>query len=368
MADPRITRMAQVLVRYSVAVKPGEPVLIHCTDLAAPLVREIYREALRAGGHPEVNAGVPGLAEIFYKEASEAQLTYVSPLRELAVERYPVHIHIGAPHNVKELAGVDSRKQAMRSRALADLETRFMEKAALGEIRWVYAEYPTQALAQEAGMSLAEYEEFLFSACRLDEPDPAAAWQQVAAEQERICRALEQVDVLRIVAPDTDLTLRVGGRKWVSADGHYNFPDGEVFTGPVEDSANGHIRFSFPGIYAGKEIEDIRLTFRDGRVVEASARRGEDLLHALLDSDDGARYLGELGIGTNFQIQRFTRNMLFDEKIGGTIHLAIGAGYPETGSRNKSGVHWDMLCDMRDGGEIWADGRLIYQAGRFVLQ
>lgn len=173
--------------------------------------------------------------------------------------------------------------------------------------------------------------------------------------------------MLRIVAPDTDLTLRVGGRKWVSADGHNNFPDGEVFTGPVEDSADGYIRFSFPGIYAGKEIEDIRLEFDRGRVVRATARRGEDLLHALLDSDEGARYLGELGIGTNFEIQRFTRNMLFDEKIGGTIHLAVGAGYPETGSRNKSGVHWDMLCDMRDGGEIWADGRLIYRAGRFLL-
>ncbi|HEY8498246.1 MAG TPA: aminopeptidase, partial [Limnochordales bacterium] len=312
--DPRLTRMAQVLVHYSVGVRPGEPVLIQSTDLAAPLVREVYREALRAGGHPEVVVGLPGLGEVFYQEASEAQLAYVSPMRELAVERYPVHIHIGAPHNVKELSGVDPRKQAARSRALAPLDARFMERAARGELRWVFAQYPTQALAQEAGMSLADYEAFVFSACRLDEPDPAAAWRQVAAEQERICRALERADVLRIVAPDTDLTLRVGGRRWISADGHYNLPDGEVFTGPVEDSASGHIRFSFPGIYAGREVEDIRLTFREGRVVEATARRGEALLHALLDSDPGARCLGELGIGTNFQIQRFTRDMLFDEK------------------------------------------------------
>ncbi|MEW6047773.1 MAG: aminopeptidase [Bacillota bacterium] len=367
MADPRVSKVAQVLVRYSVSVKPGEPVLIQSSELAAPLVREVYREVLRAGGHPEVFAGLPGLAEVFLKEASDEQLAYVSPVRELTVDRYPVHVHIGAPHNVKELSGVDSKKQAARSRALAPLNNRFMERSARGELRWVYAEYPTQALAQEAGMSLADYEEFVFAACHVNDPDPVAAWRRFHDEQERICQALGKADVLRIVAPDTDLTLRVGGRRWENADGRYNFPDGEVFTGPVEDSATGYIRFSFPGIYAGKEIEDIRLEFDNGKVVKATARRGEDLLHALLDSDEGARYLGELGIGTNFEIQRFTRNMLFDEKIGGTIHLAVGAGYPETGSRNKSGVHWDMLCDMRDGGEIWADGRLIYRAGKFLV-
>ncbi|MBE3599365.1 MAG: aminopeptidase [Limnochordaceae bacterium] len=368
MRDPRVSRMAEVLVRYSVEVKPGDLVLVQGSDLASPLIAEVYREVLRAGGHPDVVTGVPGLSEIFYKEASQAQLEHVSPLAQLSVEKYQVHVSIGGAHNVKHLAGVDPKRQAVRSKALAPLNTLFMQRAARGELRWVYTEFPTNALAQEAGMSLADFEEFVFAACKVDRPDPIAAWRSVHDEQERICRFLERFDVLRIVARDTDLTLRVGGRKWENADGKANFPDGEVFTGPVEDSANGYIRFSFPGIYAGKEIEDIRLEFQDGKVVKATARRGEELLHALLDSDPGARYLGELGIGTNFEIQRFTREMLFDEKIGGTVHLAVGAGYPETGSKNESGVHWDMLCDMRDGGEIYGDGRLIYRSGKFLLE
>lgn len=367
MIDPRVTRWAEVLVRYSVEVKPGELVLVEGSDLSAPLITEVYREVLRAGGHPDIAVRLPGLSEILLEEGSDAQIQHVSPLSELAVDKYPVHISIGGPHNVKELAGVDPARQAMRSRARASLNNRFMQRAARGELRWVYTEFPTHALAQEAGMSLRDMEAFVLSACRLDRPDPVTAWREVHDEQERLCRFLERCDVLRIVAADTDLTLRVGGRKWENADGRANFPDGEVFTGPVEDSASGYIRFSFPGIFAGKEIEDIRLTFEKGRVVEASARRGEELLQALLDSDPGARYLGELGIGTNFQIQRFTREMLFDEKIGGTIHLAVGSGYPETGSTNQSGIHWDMLCDMRDGGEIYADGKLVYRSGRFLM-
>lgn len=367
MPDPRLAKMAQVLVRYSVGVKPGDKVFIQGSELAAPLMRELVRETLRAGGHPDVHAGVPGALEIFFKEASEDQLKHISPLQELVVGTYDCFINVKAPHNVKELAGVDPARQALHTRAMAPVNMTFMKRASSGELRWVLTQFPTQAGAQEAGMSLAEFEEFVFAACRLDEDDPVAAWQRVHDEQERLVERLGQVKELRIVAPDTDLTLSVEGRRWINADGRANFPDGEVFTGPVEDSAQGRIRFSFPGIYAGKEIEDIRLEFKDGKVVAAQAARGEDLLHALLDSDEGARFLGEIGIGTNFQIRRFSREMLFDEKIGGTVHLAVGAGYPETGSTNESGVHWDMLCDLRQGGEIYGDGRLIYREGRFLF-
>ncbi|BAS26478.1 aminopeptidase [Limnochorda pilosa] len=367
MPDPRLSKMAQVMVRYSVAVKPGDKVFVQGSELAAPLLREVLRETLRAGGHPDVHANVPGAMEVFFKEASEEQLKHISPLQELVVGTYDCFINVMAPHNVKELSGVDPGRQAAHSRAMAPINTTFMRRAADGELRWVLTQYPTQAAAQEASMSLAEYEEFVFSACRLDDPDPVAVWQRVHEEQEHLIEKLSQLSEIRIVAADTDLTLSVAGRRWENADGKANFPDGEVFTGPVEDSAQGRIRFSFPGVYGGKEIEDIRLEFRDGKVVEARAAKGEDLLHALLDSDEGARYLGELGIGTNFQIQRFTREMLFDEKIGGTVHLAVGAGYPETGSTNQSGVHWDMLCDMRQGGEIYGDGKLVYREGRFLF-
>ena len=215
-------------------------------------------------------------------------------------------------------------------------------------------------------MSLAEYAEFVFGAGLMNEDDPVAHWREIDAQQDKICQFLNTRSQLRIVSKDTDISMSIAGRKWINCSGHENFPDGEVFTGPVEDSVNGHIRFSFPGIYAGKEIEDIRLEFKDGKVVKATAAKGEELLQALLDTDAGARYVGEVAVGTNFGIQKFTRNMLFDEKIGGTVHLAIGASYPESGGKNESGIHWDMLCDMREGGEIYADGQLIYKSGKFL--
>jgi aminopeptidase len=216
-------------------------------------------------------------------------------------------------------------------------------------------------------MSLAEYTDFVFGAGLLDHDDPVAEWRRIDAQQEKICDILNTKSDLRIVSTDTDISMSIAGRKWINCSGHENFPDGEVFTGPVEDTVNGHIRFSFPGIYAGKEIEDIRLEFKDGKVVKATAAKGEELLQALLETDEGARFVGELAVGTNFGIQNFTQNMLFDEKIGGTVHLAIGASYPESGGKNKSGIHWDMLCDMREGGEIYADGELIYRNGNFSI-
>lgn len=367
MFDPRIERMAQVLVRYSLGLKEGDVFLIRGSDLSAPLIKAVYREALRAGAHPEVWTSVPGLAEIFYREASDAQLEFVSPFLKLATETFDAYLAIRGDYNTRALSGVDPARQAKAAKASSGVMKTYMDRAAAGVFRWCGTQYPTHAQAQEANMSLDEYAEFVFQACRLNEDDPVAAWRAVEEEQSRLIERLRGYDQLRIVGDGTDLTLRVGGRTWVSADGKRNFPDGEIFTGPVEDSANGTIRFSFPGIHAGKEIEDIRLTFEQGKVVKASAARGEELLKALLATDEGAAYLGEIGIGTNYGIERFTKNMLFDEKIGGTVHLAVGAGYPETGSKNKSGIHWDMLCDLRSGGEIYGDGELIYKDGKFLF-
>ncbi|MTI96701.1 MAG: aminopeptidase [Firmicutes bacterium] len=368
MTDPRIEKLAKLLVNYSLGIEKGQHLMIRSTALAEPLVEAVYKQAILAGAHVSTNIGLANLQEIFYKHASDEQLEYLQPLQEFVTENFDAFLAIGADFNTKALAGVDPARIAKNRKATAKNQTRFMERAAKGELRWCYTEFPTHASAQEAGLSLSEFSEFVVGAGLLHLDNPVSEWQRIDQEQEKICRWLEAKSRLRIVSTDTDISMSIADRKWINCSGRENFPDGEIFTGPVEDTVNGHIRFSFPGIYAGKEIEDIRLEFKDGKVVNASAAKGEDLLHALLDTDEGARYVGEVAVGTNFGIQRFSRNMLFDEKIGGTVHLAIGASYPESGGKNESGIHWDMLCDMRTGGEIYADDELIYKDGKFTIQ
>jgi aminopeptidase len=243
---------------------------------------------------------------------------------------------------------------------------RFMERWSSGALRWCGTLFPTHAHAQDAGMSLCEYEEFVFSAGMLDRDDPAVAWSNLYTELQRIARWLGQHDEIHIVAPDTDLIYRVGGRKWIDASGINNFPDGEVFTSPIESSVNGTVRFSYPAVYGGNEVQDVRLTFRDGKVIEATATHGQAFLNAMLDQDPGARYVGEVAFGMNYGIKRFTRNILFDEKLGGTMHVALGMSIPSTGGQNTSALHWDMVCDLR-AGKVYADGQLCYEAGRFTI-
>lgn len=367
MYDPRVEKLAKLLVQYSLGIKKGQLLLINSTMLAEPLAEAAFKEAIKAGAHVTTMMGLPSAQEIFYKHASDEQLQHVSPIQQYVMENYDAILNIIASHNTKALSGVDSKRIALNRRANAKLHQVFMERASKGELSWSLTAFPTNAAAQDANMSLAEYQDFVFGAGLLDKEDPVEEWQRINSEQAKICRYLESKKELRIVSTDTEINMSIAGRKWINGSGKENFPDGEVFTGPVEDSVNGHIRFSFPGIFSGKEIEDIRLEFKDGKVVKASAAKGEDLLHALLETDAGARYVGEVAVGTNFGIQKFTRNMLFDEKIGGTVHLAIGASYPESGGKNQSGIHWDMLCDMRQGGEIYADGELIYKDGTFTL-
>lgn len=367
MTDPRLARLAEVLTHYSLKVRPGQLVRISGPALAAPLIAEAYRAVLEAGAHAYTRVSVDGLDELFLKKATDEQLRYISPLAEHEVEKIDAELGIWAHYNTRSLTGVDPVRQAIRREATRALNRRFLERAASGALRWCGTQYPTHAEAQDAEMSLSEYEEFVFGAGLIDHPDPVAAWEKVQREQERIVRFLETKDELRLVGPDVDLTVRTGGRRWINAAGEHNFPDGEVFTGPIESATAGRVRFSFPAIHSGREVHGITLTFSEGRVVEAMAEKGEEFLRAMLDLDAGARVLGEFAFGLNYGITRFTKNILFDEKIGGTVHLAVGAAYPETGGTNTSGLHWDMICDMRAGSEVWADGEVIYRNGSFLV-
>jgi aminopeptidase len=367
LADQRIEKWAQTLVNYSVGVKAGETVVINGGVAGEELLRAIYREVIKSGGLPVVIPGLSGLSAIMLKNGSDDQLNYITPVETFIRTQADVVINVMAETNTKTLATIDPARQRMFQAARADLFQTFMNRSASGVMRWTLTLYPTDALAQDAGQSTDEYRDFVFEACKLNTDDPVAAWKAQSAEGARIIKWLEGRKSVHLTGPGTDLTVNVVGRTWINADGTHNFPDGEIFTGPVENGVDGHVTFSYPVVTAGREIEGIELTFRAGKVTEATATRGQDYLDSVLQTDEGARFLGEFAIGTNFDIDRFTRNILFDEKIGGTVHMAIGAGYPETGSQNKSAVHWDMICDLRDGGELTVDGDLLLKDGKFVV-
>ena len=366
MADARLTKLAQVLVHYSLELKPGQQLQLRTHPLADELALAVYTEAIRAGAHVFIQTVLPGAEAAFYKHASDAQLDYVSPVRRLITETFDAALVLSAEHNTRELSGTDPTRLARARLAGAPLSKIFMERSARQELRWCLTEFPTQASAQEAEMSLADYQDFVYGAGLLDQPDPVALWRAEGERQRRLINWLAGKDHVTLKGANIDLRLSIRGRTFKEADGKANFPDGEIFTGPVEESAAGWVRFRYPAIYDGQEVTDIELWFENGKVVRETASKNQALLTALLNTDAGARYLGEWGIGTNYQIQRFTKNMLFDEKIGGTIHLALGATYPETGGRNDSGLHWDMLCDMAES-EITVDGERFYHNGKPVI-
>ena len=367
MTDPRLDKLADVLVSYSTAVKPGELVRINGSTVAQPLAVAIYRAVINAGAHPHLRLVPDECAEIKLDLGSEAQLLYEDPLDLEAVERCDVSIGIWAQDNTKALSGTEPQRQALVSQGRKSYVNKFLQRASEGGLRWTGTQYPCHSSAQDAQMSLTAYEQFVFSAGKLDLDDPAAEWRRISERQQRVVDYLNGVREVRFTTPSgTDLTVAVEGRTWINCDGHENFPDGEVFTGPIEDATQGVVYYSFPAVHGGRECDGIRLEFRDGRVVDASAERGEEFLIAMLDQDEGARVLGEIALGTNYSVQQYTKNTLFDEKIGGTFHAAVGAAYPETGGKNESGLHWDMVCDLRTGGEIRADGEVIAINGRFV--
>lgn len=365
--DPRVEKMADVLVNYSVAVRPGDLVSIQSSSLGVELASACVERALQAGGNVTTRIDSEEIREAYMRTASDEQLAFISPEAGVLMDNVNCLISILAPENTKALASLDPQKMAIRGKAMEPLGETMMRRTQEGDLRWTGCAYPTQAAAQDAGMSLREYADFVYGAGLLGEDDPVAAWQAMKERQDRIIEWLQNKQEIRIVAPGTDLTVSVAGRTWVNDDGHFNFPGGEIFTGPVEDSARGQIQFTYPGFYATREVPGIRLEFRDGKVVDASAQSDEAFLQQMLDLDEGARRLGEFAFGTNPGIQRFTKSTLFDEKIGGTLHMALGRSYPQTGGTNASALHWDIVLDLRGGAEVTVDGEPFSRDGVFQI-
>jgi len=367
MQDLRIEKLADMLVNYSVGVCPGEKVWIRGGVVAQDLLLEIYKKVLLAGGYPLLQPNLAPAQEILYKFANEDQLKFISPTQKLMIETCDCSINILADENTKALSNIDPQKMVIVSQAQKDLFATFLERAAKKEFRWTLAQYPTNAHAQDAEMSFTEYADFVFNAMMPNLEDPVGYWKEISGQQEKIVEWLEGKNSIHILGPETDLRLSLKGRSFINCDCHVNVPDGEVFTGPVEDSLEGHVYYSYPAIHSGREVSGIRLWFEKGKVVKATAEKNEEFLLKTLETDEGARYVGEFAIGTNHGITKFTKNILFDEKIGGSFHMALGSSYPETGGRNQSAIHWDMICDLRDGGEIWVDDVILYKNGQFVV-
>jgi aminopeptidase len=366
MGDSRLNKLAKLLVNYSTQVKPGDFVFVMCDEVASPWMVEVVKEAVKAGAHVETLLNSQEVSEVKLKYSTEEQLLEENFLMKQLINKADVWITAWGNRNTKVNSNIDSKRLQLSSKGAASWRKIYSERMGNGKLRWCGTQFPTYSDAQEASMSFSDYENFVYEAGLLDCENPAEEWNRISAEQERWVKYLDMKKQLHIISEGTDIKVNILGRKWINCDGRVNFPDGEIFTSPVEDSIEGYITFSFPGIYAGKEIEGIKLVVEGGKVVKANAKKGEDLLLALLATDQGASFFGEVAIGTNYNIKKFTRNMLFDEKIGGTVHMAIGDSMPEAGGKNRSTIHWDMLCDMNNGGKIYADGELFYENGKFI--
>jgi aminopeptidase len=367
--DSRVARLGELIVSYSLELERGQILRVDVPPVAAPLAVELYRAALRAGGHPYANVELEQLPEILVKKGNDDQLEFLSPIAAAEIEFVDAIVTVWAESNTRALSRVPPERHQRLIASSRRLAKRRWERIAAGELRWCGVVFPTAAHAQDAEMSLDEYEQFVFRACHVEGTEnPVAHWNGVSDELNRRAEVLGEAREIRIVGPDTDLRLGVEGRKWQPADGRYNMPDGEVYTSPHEAGTEGEIRFTFPALFRGREVEDIRLRFEGGKVVAAEAARGLEFLEALLEVDDGARRLGEVAFGLNYEIDRFTNNTLFDEKIGGTMHVALGSAFEELGGRNTSALHWDLVCDLRADGEVYADGELVWRAGHFLEQ
>lgn len=373
MADIRVQKYAKILLEHSVRVKPGDRILLEGTTAAEPLLRELYIQMLEKGGHPHLMMALPGTMpfsqdEVYLTYANDSQLDFVPTFYKLAYEQFEGRVRIHSATNTKGTSNIDANKISRRSRATSVITDAQFRRGATDELKWCTTLYPTEAYAQDAGMSLMEYEDFVFGAVHANEEDPIAFWLSVKEKQQSAVDFMKDKNQVVLRGPNVDLTLSVKGRTFMNSYGVHNMPDGEIYTGPVEESVNGWVKFTYPANYQGTSVEGAELTFSNGKVTSANADKNLDFLLKTLDSDERSRYLGEFAIGTNFDIQKFTGNILFDEKIGGSFHMALGNGYPETGSKNKSSIHWDMICDMRTDSEILVDGELFYKNGQFVFE
>ena len=362
-------KLAKLAINYSVNIKKGDRVCIVGPTLAKELFQSMYIEATKAGGYPLLFAGIEGIQELKYKYASEEQLSYVDPIQKSMIEEFDSYIVISGDYNTRKLSLVDPKliSKSQGSPANREIFEILMKRIGKKELKYLVLPFPCNSLAQEANMDLFSYFEFMQKALYLDKEDPVKEWLEIERKQEIICNYLNKVDRIQVIGEDTDLKMSIKGRTWENDCGHLNLPAGEVFTSPIEDSVNGHIRFTYPGIYQGKEIENIYLEFKVGKVINSSADKGEELLKEILKIEN-ADIIGEFAIGTNYGITQFTKNMLFDEKIGGTIHCALGLGFEELGSKNRSAIHWDILKDMKlQGYKILADEKVIFEEGKWKI-
>jgi aminopeptidase len=373
LSDLRVQKYAKILVEHSTRVSPGDRILIEATTAAEPLIRELFVQILEQGGIPHPMIALSGMMpfsqdELYLTYAKDTQLDFVPTFYKLAYDQFEGRIRIHSATNTHGTTNIDPRKVQRRSKALSPVTEAQMRRGGEGKFKWVTTLYPTDAYAQDAGMSLHEYEDFVFKAVHAEEEDPIAYWKRTSVEQQKAIDFLSDKAQVVLRGPNVDLALSIKGRRFNNSIGVNNMPDGEIYTGPVEESVNGWVRFTYPAIYGGVAVEGAELTFSNGRVSTAKAEKNQEYLLRMLESDAGSRYLGEFAIGTNRDINRFTGNILLDEKIGGSFHMALGAGYPETGSKNRSAIHWDMICDIRKDSEILADGEPFYKDGQFVFQ
>jgi aminopeptidase len=363
-----IEKYAKLLVNYCLAVEKGDQVYITASYLAEPLLLEVAKAIYIAGGMPHFSIEINGFGDLLLEYGEEHQLTAVNPLKKLAFEQVNCYLNIRAPftRGDGDKEPVDEEKYKLYQKSQASLNKIYFDRIGSGAMRRCLCQYPTQAGADDARMTMAEYEHFVYQSCYLYDEDPVAKWLEVRAKQQAYVDRLNVADQVQYKGPNIDMTFSVKGRKWINSDGRANMPSGEVFSAPIEDSVNGWAYFSYPTIYMGKDVEGVRLEVKEGLITKWSAEKGQDILDKVF-AVDGARRWGEVAVGTNMNIQRTSRNILFDEKIGGSIHMAVGQSYKQCGGKNESAVHWDMITDMRSGGEIIADGEVIYRDGAFIL-
>jgi aminopeptidase len=358
-------KLARLICEYSLDIKENQIVEIRGEVCAEPLIKALYKKILQMGAYPIVKMSFTEQLSYFYKYANENQLKMIPESMMVGAKTHHALIHIDSESNTKQLSVVDKQKVALNRNATKILKDIMFEREAKGDFKWTIAPYPTSSMAQDAEMDIESYSQFVFDACKLNEDDPVAAWNNVKDYQEGIVKRLTGTKIVRIVGDKTDLTLNVEGRKWINCCGKHNMPDGEVFTSPVENSATGTMFFDMPTSFLGVEVQGVLLKFENGKVIDAKAEKNEDFLIKMLETDEGAKFVGEIAFGLNENIKFPSKNILFDEKIGETMHLAVGSSYPEAGGKNKSGLHWDLIKSMKNG-EVFCDGKLIYKNGRFI--
>lgn len=358
MVDPRIKEIARILVDYSTEVKKGENVIISGSTEAEPLIKELYKLVIKKGAYPSVKVGLPGMNYIYYKNASKEQLKKFPQIRFDELKKTQVYIGIISESNTRELSNIDPERISLRQKTMHKISDYIVNTR--DKIRRCTTIFPTEALAQDAEMSLEEYEDFVYGSMILD-------WRRLREKFKKIAKVLNNAKMIRIVGEDTDLRMKIYKKSFVVDGGEENFPGGEIFCAPDPKSVEGHIRFTYPAIRQGVEVVNIYAEFKKGKCVKATADKNEKFLKTMLNTDAGSKYIGELGIGMNPKVTKFTKELLFDEKQNATIHLAFGMAYKECGQPNKSALHWDIVKDLRKGGKIIADGKVIQKNGKWLI-